>query len=76
MTDHAIQSPARLRERVHEGLTWSERWENLRAVYGTKRIRAPKLHTAIGWKPDDSYTEVRGQTASDEREYVKKAEQK
>lgn len=29
-------------------------------------------HTAIGWKPDDSYKPVAGRTASGEREYVRK----
>ena len=52
-------------------LTLRERLENLRYVYGTKRIRAPKVWTAVGWKPDDSFTRVRETTASGEREYSK-----
>ena len=52
-------------------LTLRERLENLRYVYGTKRIRVPKVWTAVGWKPDDSFTRRLFRTASGEREYSK-----
>jgi len=30
-------------------------------------------YTAVGWQPDESYQEVKGVTASGEKEYTKKA---
>jgi hypothetical protein len=44
---------------------------NLYDVYFADRSAREVRHTAVGWKPDDSYTEDLGETASGEREYYK-----
>jgi hypothetical protein len=61
----------RRRAAESDRLTWAERLRNLYDVYVADRAKREVRLTAIGWKPDESYVENMGETASGSREWYK-----
>jgi hypothetical protein len=61
-----------LRTRITEGtITLRERLANIADIYFGDRRNREIRHTAVGWRPDESYTEDWSPTASGNREYYK-----
>jgi hypothetical protein len=73
-----IRAMPRRRVRADDGVSvsFAERWSNIVRIFFTPPHKWPKSdrHTAVGWQPDETWTEDLGETAGGQREWFKKIE--